>query len=127
MATLQARSKDKIAAAMQSMFPAPKGKADMLDAWTDSVAAQNKSRAHVDEESEKEKAEVLQRKLNAITARKKVRNFLLNNDLGQYADAVIGFGADSMKRLKSLTVRRHDARLCLSLWILDAKYVLFAG
>jgi hypothetical protein len=33
-----------------------------------------------------------------------VRNFLLNHDLGQYADALIDFGADTPARLRALTV-----------------------
>jgi hypothetical protein len=34
-----------------------------------------------------------------------VRNFFLNNDLGDYADAVLAFGADTPQRLHALTVR----------------------
>ena len=80
-----ARPKDKIAAAVQGMFPAPSGKeeAAMVRQWEESVAVNSivegkasAASAAAEPDRDEEKAVELAKRMNAITARKQVRERL---------------------------------------------------
>ena len=81
----KARSKDKIAVAMQGMFPTVRGSADMVRQWEDSVAAAAESRSGTGASGagtttapdRYQAAADLERRMNAVTARKQVCETIL--------------------------------------------------